>query len=120
MDKINEFHKANIVWSDVATEVTGRRWHCPVKRIVCNDGFSVSVQASETDYCSPRETGAHPYWAFELGYPSERDESLMQYAEDEDRPTNTVYGYVPVSVVEALIDKHGGIAFPASGAEEAR
>lgn len=33
----------------------------------------------------------------------------MQYAEDEDRPTATVYGYVPVSVVEALIDKHGGI-----------
>lgn len=43
MDKINEFHKANIVWSDAATEATGRRWHRPVKRIVCNDGFSVSV-----------------------------------------------------------------------------
>ena len=109
MDKINKFHKDNIVWAESASSALGRRWHHPVKRIVCNDGFSVSVQASETAYCSPRETAAHPYWAFELGFPSEKEETLMQYAEDEDRPTDTVYGYVPVSVVEALIDKHGGI-----------
>lgn len=44
----------------------------------------------------------------ELGYPSMADDLLTEYAEDADRPTSTVYGYVPVSVVDALIAKHGG------------
>ena len=40
------------------------------KEVVCADGFSMSVQASETHYCSPREDGAEKYTAVEVGYPN--------------------------------------------------
>lgn len=104
-------------------------------RIVCNDGYSVSVQASEHMYCEPRYTqwqnddgwqvinGNYlwpndatrnfetdhftPYESVELGYPSEADELIYDYAEDNDY-TSTVYGCVPVKIVEQLIEKHGG------------
>jgi hypothetical protein len=33
----------------------------------------------------------------------------MEYAEDPDNPTNTVYGFVPIELVEQLIENHGGI-----------
>ena len=32
-----------------------------------------------------------------------------EYAEDDWNYTETVYGYVPIEVVEKLIEKHGGI-----------
>ena len=78
-----------------------------IPKVVCADGFYVSVQASSRHYCEPR-SDAGPWTEFELGYPSEPDELITQYAESPDRPTDTVYGYVPVGVVEALIAKHGG------------
>ena len=37
------------------------------------------------------------------------DELIIKYAEDPDEPTGTVYGYVPVDIVQQLMDKHGGI-----------
>lgn len=78
-------------------------------RVVCADGFSLSVQASGGHYCSPREDRG-PWWRVEVGYPSERVEALMPYAEDPAEPTETVYGYVPVEIVDAVIAAHGGIA----------
>ena len=80
-----------------------------VKHITCADGLGLSVQASQWTYCSPRVDDAPHYSSVEVGFPTERCESLMQYAENEDRPTDTVYGWVPIEVVEALIDEHGGI-----------
>ena len=77
-------------------------------RLLCNDGFSISVQASKFHYCSPRLDGAQDYEKVELGYPSNEDELINDYAED-DNYTRTVYGYVPIEVVERLIEKHGGI-----------
>lgn len=78
-------------------------------RLICADGFSMSVQGSRTHYCSPRVDG-WLYSRVEVGYPSEKAEELMPYAEcpDED-PTGTVYGYVPIEIVDAVISKHGGI-----------
>lgn len=32
----------------------------------------------------------------------------MPYAEDPEALTETVYGYVPVTLVEQIIEKHGG------------
>lgn len=77
-------------------------------RLYCNDGYSISVQASEFHYCYPRLNGNQDYESVELGYPSSEDELINEYAEDDDY-TNTVYGYVPIEVVEKLIEKHGGI-----------
>ena len=77
-------------------------------RLYCNDGYSISVQASAFHYCSPRLNGLQDYKSVELGYPSAEDELINEYAEGMDY-TDTVYGYVPIEVVEKLIEKHGGI-----------
>lgn len=77
------------------------------KRITCRDGFSLSVQANRTAYCSPRDNEG-PWMKVEVGFPSSVPEGIMDYAETAGDPTGTVYGYVPIELVEALIDKHGG------------
>lgn len=74
---------------------------------VCADGFSVSIQASSTNYCSPRNNEG-PYIRVELGFPSEKDSILLPYAEDSSNPTETVYGYVPSAVVLECLELHGG------------
>ena len=78
-------------------------------RIVCNDGFNISVQAGHGLYCSPREDLMNGnYESVEAGYPSEAEPLLMEYAKDDSKPTETVYGWVPVEVIEAVVKKHGG------------
>lgn len=79
------------------------------ERIVCADGFSFSVQASEFHYCSPRVTQYEPYEEYEVGFPSVEEEILLPYIEADHAPLNAVYGYVPRKIVEAIIVKHGGI-----------
>ncbi len=76
--------------------------------LVCADGFTMSVQASAGHYCTPRDNTG-PYTHFEIGFPSQEEPELMQYAESPDEPTETVYGWVPVEVVTAVIVKHGGL-----------
>lgn len=79
-----------------------------VKRIECADGFSLSVQASHGAYCSPR-TNLGPWSHVEVGYPSAIPTEIMSYCENPEAPTQTVYGYVPIGLVEALIVAHGGM-----------
>lgn len=79
------------------------------KRLICKDGFDMSVQASNVHYCSPRVDNADYYSEVEVGYPTVSEEELLDYAEDRLRPTKTVYGYVPVESVDKIILKHGGI-----------
>lgn len=77
------------------------------KRAVMADGFSISIQAGFGLYSIPRET-SEVYEAVELGFPSEIDELIEDYSE-EPGETETVYGYVPVEIVDQLITKHCGI-----------
>lgn len=79
------------------------------KRVVCADGFSMSVQANWGAYCEPRRDGAQAYTEVEVGYPSKAEPLLQRWIESPDRPTDTVYGYVPSTVVRSVIDKHGGM-----------
>ena len=79
------------------------------KNVVCKDGFTMSVQAGETQYCHPRETGADRYTEVEIGFPNRPEDLLLEFAEDGDRPTETVYPYVPASLVTLVIAKHGGM-----------
>jgi hypothetical protein len=80
------------------------------KRITCNDGFSMSVQASDFHYCNPRKNLPDGnYSTVEIGFPSEEEPLIVEYAEDESDLTGTVYGHVPVEVVEQVIEKHRGI-----------
>lgn len=96
--KIQDFIKA--------TNKEGKRIR-PI--IVCNDGFSMSVQASEFHYSTPRYDNLDFYSAFEIGYPSEIEHSIINYAEDKEHPINTVYSWVPYEIIDIIIDKHGGI-----------
>ena len=79
------------------------------KKVVCKDGFTMSVQAGETQYCHPRETGADKYTEVEIGFPNRPEDLLLEYAENGNRPTETVYAYVPASLVTLVIAKHGGM-----------
>lgn len=76
---------------------------------LCNDGYEISIQASEYHYSNPRVDGASEYTEVELGFPNEPDDLIIEYAETPDKPTETVYGFVPIELVEKLIQKHGGI-----------
>lgn len=77
-------------------------------RVVCADGFSMSVQAHVGAYCEPRDD-VGPYTHAEVGFPSEPEPLLNDYAESPDRPTTTVYGWVPRNTVLSVIAKHGGM-----------
>lgn len=83
--------------------ITPKMKHGIYPRITCKDGFTVSVQASWSAYCIPR-SDAPPYTHVEVGYPSQHEPLLEPY---EDGEGSDVFGYVPVEVVEKIIDKHG-------------
>lgn len=78
-------------------------------RAVCKDGFSISIQAGSSLYCRPRQDWLYEYDSVELGFPSDPDDLIEEYAEDPEDLTDTVYGYVPVELVDQLLEKHGGL-----------
>lgn len=87
------------------------------KRITCNDGISLSVQANEHAYCSPRDNSGQ-YTQVEIGYIKDSTgnrfpapDYLREYADEDDSAYSTVYGYVPVELVERFIAEHGGRKF---------
>lgn len=102
MDAVNKFLADNYNYNRVARP-----------RIVCKDGYSFSCQASAYHYCGPgftfKPNEKAKYITVELGYPSEDDKLIHDYCEDPDDPTGTIYAYVPVRIVNQLIEKHGGI-----------
>ena len=90
-------------------------------RIVCADGFSLSVQASSGHYCLPRENGPPDWWNYydevEVGYikkdgelisldPTYRWKQWREYVLEDG--TCAVYAYVPVDDVLEFIASHGG------------
>lgn len=78
--------------------------------ITCNDGFSMSVQASFGHYCIPRITLKDGnYESVEIGFPNMVEQLILEYAENKSNPIDSVYGYVPVMIVDRIIEKHGGI-----------
>ena len=85
-----------------------KSWDYRYPRVVCADGFSMSVQAHDGAYCSPRSNNAKKYKEVEVGFPSAEEPLLMEYCDGQE-PTDSVYGYVPVQVVTNVIAKHGGI-----------
>ncbi len=78
------------------------------ERVKCSDGFSMSVQASRSHYCNPRDN-VGPWYSVEVGMPSHLDMLLRPYAEDPNEPTDTVYGWVPGVIVNSVIEAHGGL-----------
>jgi len=68
----------------------------------------MSVQANIGAYCEPRNN-IGPYTEVEVGYPSKHESLLLPYAEDPNKPTDTIYTWVPKSVVINVIARHGGM-----------
>ena len=77
-----------------------------VARIVCNDGTSLSVQASHGHYCTPR-TDEGPWQEVEVGYPTE-DPGADWLEHKGSGDFKDVYAYVPAEKVRAFIEAHGG------------
>ena len=78
------------------------------RKVVCGDGFSMSVQASSMHYCSPKNDEG-PWETVEVGFPSAIEPLLWDYADEPGAWTNTVYGYVPIELVATVIEVHGGL-----------
>ena len=80
--------------------------HTP--HVICKDGFKMSVQAGQSLYSTPKDV-ADDYEEAEVGFPSTEESLLTTYAEEEENLCGTVYGYVPCSIIDEVIEKHGGI-----------
>ena len=102
--KINEFIQKYRKVEKLAPFMT--RSYNP--HVVCKDGFEMSVQAGQSLYSEPRDV-ADSYEEAEVGFPSEEEHLIAKYAEDGESLCDTVYGYVPCSIIDQVIEKHGGI-----------
>lgn len=79
-----------------------------VPKIICKDGFMLSVQASSMHYCKPPRD--YTIWTHvEVAYPNIEEDVLEQYADEPDGFNMTIYPYVPIEIIQGLVDKHGGI-----------
>ena len=102
--KINEFIQKYRKVKKIIPGMTSS--YCP--HVICKDGFEMSVQAGQSHYCEPKDVADH-YEEAEVGYPSNEEHLLARYAEDGENLCDTVYGYVPCSIIDQVIEKHGGI-----------
>ena len=113
---INEFIKNNLKVNVLSEDPLMKHMMTSSRlpHIICADGFSMSVQVGYSLYSTPKKI-AKRYSAVEIGFPSESEELIKEYAElapfDEDTTdyTYTVYPYVPVKIVNKVLKKHGGI-----------
>lgn len=86
-------------------------------RIVCADGYSISVQASSFHYSAPRDNRYANLWLYqqvEVGYPETPAGEVYQPAELEPyrekyAAGSRVYPYTPIGVVAAFVQAHGGM-----------
>ena len=94
-------------WSAINKHIAVTKDHSNIATpIKCTDGFTMSVQASEHHYSTPRTDTTTAYVAYEVGYPSQREPLLMPFHECED---STVFCWVPAEVLIQVILKHGGM-----------
>ena len=113
---INEFIKNNlkvkVLYEGEDSLMKHMMTSSRLPHIVCSDGFTMSVQVGYSIYSEPKKV-AKRYSAVEIGYPSDHEPLIEEYAESfsEDAPdyTDTVYPYVPVKIVNKVLKKHGGI-----------
>jgi len=102
--KINEFIQKYRVVEKLVPGMT----RTVTPHVICNDGFEMSVQAGQSLYSEPQDV-ADSYEEAEVGFPSAEESLLTSFAEDNRNPCDTVYGYVPCSIIDEVIEKHGGI-----------
>lgn len=79
----------------------GLTYKQPVDLVKCADGTTLSVQASQWHYCTPREDKG-PYTHVEVWQSSA---PVTEFDYDEEEPS----AYVPIEQVVRFIDNHGGM-----------
>ena len=118
-NNINEFIKNNlkvkVLYGSKDPLMKHMMTSTRLPKIVCVDGFEMSVQVGYSLYSEPKKV-AKRYSKVEIGYPSDHEPLIEEYAEsfyddgeDVTDYTDTVYPYVPVKVVNQVLKKHGGI-----------
>ena len=112
---INEFIKNNLKVKVLSKDPLMKHMMTSSRlpHIVCVDGFEMSVQVGYSLYSEPKKI-AKKYSAVEIGFPSEHEPLIEEFAEtfhqeDVTDYTDTVYPYVPVKIVNKVLKKHGGI-----------
>ena len=114
---INEFIKNNlkvkVLYENKDPLMKHMMTSSRLPQIVCVDGFEMSVQVGSHLYSTPKKV-AKRYSAVEIGFPSDHEPLIEEYAEtfhqeDATDYTDTVYPYVPVKIVNKVLKKHGGI-----------
>jgi hypothetical protein len=100
---------------DIINEHFNKHPQWPRPEIQCADGFTISVQAHAGAYCFPRPGSnaprefSGPFTEVECGFPNGPVPELAEWKDGDGEDTDSVYGYVPISAVLALIEKHGGV-----------
>ena len=97
MDYVNEYLKAHPRSRQTPT----------APRMRCADGTHLSVQASPSHYCLPRDYDG-PYSLVEVWCITGPRGKIItpRWGGDKDEP----HGFVPVAKVNAFIKRHGGLA----------
>ena len=116
--KINEFIQRNLKVTNHSSDPSMKHMLTSTRlpKIICSDGFEMSVQVGSSLYSTPKKV-AKRYSAVEIGFPSEHEPLIEEYAEtfykddgeDVTDYTDTVYPFVPVKIVDKVLKKHGGI-----------
>jgi hypothetical protein len=124
MDPVNAYFKKFYPPRDALEEVEPRYSMCGFTRPVPGysnifpamtfaDGLSLSVQGHWGAYSFPRDDWADEYLLVEIMGPKKADELLAPFERDHNTVGDQmIYPAVPVSVVAAIIEKHGGIVIP--------
>lgn len=107
--KTNDFINAIISMLGVSeSNYPSNFFHLP--RIYCADGFNISVQVNDGNYCGS-ENGYRKFgkeWKLvEWGFPSQAIDPKLFSAEDEET-TNSV-GCIEIEKIDALFTLHDGI-----------
>ena len=90
-------------------------FYCP--RIFANDGFNVSLQINHSNYCSSNNgyrTLGDTMINVEFGFPSINEPLMFKHSEmwsdeETDFDVTSSVGSIPISVMEEVFAKHGGI-----------
>ena len=91
---------------------TYKREYFFIPRVYCKDGFNISIQANNGNYCAS-ENGTREFgldWhEVEWGFPSDVIDPDKYNAENCSNIKETVGGYVDVDLLDSLLNEHGGI-----------
>ena len=81
-------------------------------RIYCKDGFNISIQVHNGNYCASengRRTFGLNWLKVEWGFPSEPIDGKKYNAEDEEHTTISVGAWVDIKLIDELCEQHGGV-----------